>query len=379
MSSPTAPQPTVVLDCRWLGNGGPGRTTELVLRALGAHPPAGRWVLWGDEGATGPFAWPEAELAPRPGDPRSLMGQRHAYDVPKGDLIVYMHQVRPFRNLPCITMIYDTIPLRHGTNRVLREAKRLFLRNVAARSRQILTISAYSRQAIIRDLGASPDRVHVLRFPFDGDFVERVHRLRPTVGREDVALFIGGFLPHKNLPRLLQAFENTTFRREGGRLVVAGGTAQQVAEFTASLTPSQRRFVEVRAISGQSELDRLFASSLLLVQPSLEEGFGLPAWEALCCGLPVCASDGGALPEVVQGFAQPFPATSVPAMTTAIDESAARAKASTEADLLLSSHRVRESAPTLQAFGDQFRSIIEQQTLAFPPAQAKARAERSVN
>lgn len=367
MKARTAPQPTVVLDCRWLGNGGPGRTTELVLRALGEHPPAGRWVLWGDVGATRSFAWPEAELAPRPGDPRSLMGQRHAFDVPKGDLTVYMHQVRPFRNRPCVTMIYDTIPLRHGTNRVLREAKRLYFRNVAARSRQVLTISAYSKQAIVRDLGASPDQVHALRFPFDGDFAGRVHRLRPTVRREDVALFIGGFLPHKNLPRLLRAFENTTFRREGGRLVVAGGTAQQVAEFTSSLTPSQRLFVEVRAISGQSELDGLFASSLLLVQPSLEEGFGLPAWEALCCGLPVCASDGGALPEVVRGFAQPFVATSVPAMAAAIDECAARAKASTEDDLLLSSHRVRESAPTLQAFGNQFRSIIDLQTLTLAP------------
>lgn len=36
----------IVLDCRWLGFGGPGRVIELLLRRLGDEPPAGNWILW---------------------------------------------------------------------------------------------------------------------------------------------------------------------------------------------------------------------------------------------------------------------------------------------------------------------------------------------
>ncbi|HEY5902525.1 MAG TPA: glycosyltransferase [Anaerolineales bacterium] len=45
------------------------------------------------------------------------------------------------------------------------------------------------------------------------------------------------------------------------------------------------------------ELPGLYAGAVLLVMPSLEEGFGLPILEAMACGTPVLASDGGALPE----------------------------------------------------------------------------------
>jgi glycosyltransferase involved in cell wall biosynthesis len=45
----------------------------------------------------------------------------------------------------------------------------------------------------------------------------------------------------------------------------------------------------------------LYANAALFVLPSQEEGFGLPALEAMASGTPVLASDGGALPEVVEG------------------------------------------------------------------------------
>lgn len=348
------PPAAVVLDCRWLGIGGPGRTTELVLRGLAAgHAPDG-WVLWGPPAAAGP-SWPGAPLVPADEDPRGWFGQRHARRLPPARLAVFMHQQRPLRMVPAVTVIYDTIALRYGASAPLRRAKRIFMRRVAATSRHVLTISEHSRRSVTDDLGVAPERISVLRFPFDDAFVERVAAQRQTLPAEPVALFVGGFLPHKNLSRLLAAFEATKFCAGGGRLVLAGGTAEQVRELEAGLTPRQRAFVTARAASGQADLDRLFATSQFLVQPSMEEGFGLPAWEALCCGLRVCASDGGALPEVVAGFVEPFPATDVRAMAGAIDACAGRPAV----DAGEISDQLRRRGPTVEQFGDQFRGIVE--------------------
>lgn len=342
------------MDCRWLGIGGPGRTTELVLRGLALGPPPEDWVLWGPPAVAG-VAWSGAELVAISEDPRVLLGQRRAMQVPAGRLTVFMHQQRPLRNVPAVTLVYDTIALRYGANRPLREAKRLFLRRVAATSRHILTISEHSRRSVTDDLGVPAERVSVLRFPFDDAFVDRVVALRQTLPPEPVALFVGGFLPHKNLPRLVAAFETTAFCRDGGRLVLAGGSADQVRRFGEALTERQRTFVTALPACGQAELERLFATSRFLVQPSLEEGFGLPAWEALCCGLPVCASDGGALREVVAGRVEPFPATDTRAMALAMDECAG-VPAVAAAGI---SDRLRREAPTIRQFAEQFRGIVD--------------------
>lgn len=351
-------EPTVVLDCRWLGIGGPGRTTELVLRGLAESPPPGHWVLWGPEGATSALAWPGTDVVPIENDPRALFGQRRAFDIPRGDFHVFMHQQRPVRSLPSATLIYDTIALRHGGRPAVRMGKRLVLRRIAHSARRILTISEYSRATILRDLGADPDRVEILRLPFDALFADRVLELRTRVARENVALFVGGFRPHKNLPRLLAAFGQTEFRRSGGRLVLVGAGEEQAAALLGRLDDTQRSFVRVLHSCSQADLDRLFATALFLVQPSLEEGFGLPAWEAMCCGMPVCVSDGGALPEVTRGFAEPFPATSVPAMAAAIDACARAAGDVGDGHAARQSAALRAQAPTVQDFGMQFAAII---------------------
>ena len=74
----------------------------------------------------------------------------------------------------------------------------------------------------------------------------------------------------------------------------------------------------------QTTLEQLLASATLLVQPSLEEGFGLPVAEAMAAGIPVAVSTGGALAEIVRGAAvEMFDPENVEAITLAIDRVAA--------------------------------------------------------
>lgn len=314
---------TVVLDCRWLSYSGAGRVTEVLLRGLQATPPPQRWVLWGPA-ETASYLWPGADHVVVTSKPTELNGQREWFSIPPGDLVVFMHQQRPLRQVPALSTILDTTPIRYNRGPADAWTKRRFLRRVGRISRGIITISDFSRRCIENDLGVPPGRIAKVGLPADAGLARRVLALRAASTREEVALYVGLFLPHKNLPLLIQAFGRTAFRRRGGKLLLVGGK-DAADPLRQALDGEQRSYVTIRRACSQDELERLYATSRFLVQPSLEEGFGLPVQEALASGLPACVSNGGALPEVTLGFAEHFEATSVTAMATAIDQTAERA------------------------------------------------------
>jgi glycosyltransferase involved in cell wall biosynthesis len=78
-------------------------------------------------------------------------------------------------------------------------------------------------------------------------------------------------------------------------LVIAGDRGSVFDQIT--FRSSER--VSYLGYVNDADLPGLYAGATLFVLPSLEEGFGLPALEAMACGTPVLVSDGGALPEVV--------------------------------------------------------------------------------
>ena len=84
--------------------------------------------------------------------------------------------------------------------------------------------------------------------------------------------------------------------------MLAGGSPDEVREMGSWLLEHAIAGVEVRGFLAEPELDRLFATSRALVQPSLEEGYGLPAVEAAVVGLPVAASRTGYATEIPDEF-----------------------------------------------------------------------------
>jgi glycosyltransferase involved in cell wall biosynthesis len=331
---------TFLLDARRLaaGEGGAGRATELLLRGLQELQPPGRWLLWGPAAAAD-YAWDGATWVSAHGDPRFLAGQRDLAHVPDCDVAIYLHQIRPLRPRRSVTLIHDTIPLRYGGNALSRRAKRSMFRAAARASKRIVTVSAFSKRCIARDLGVPPGRIRVVRYPVDDAMAARVISRREQLPLRNVALYVGRFAPHKNLRRLVDAFGRTSFRNNGGRLLLIGGTPEELG------ATANDDLIEFRRSCSQRELEELYATSRLLVMPSLEEGFGLPAWEAAACALPVCVSDGGALPEIYGAVTEPFPATSVPAMAEALDR-AARNERGCDA--------TRLDAPTFTEFANVF-------------------------
>lgn len=351
--------PRVVIDCRWLNSGGAGRVTELLLRGLRESGLKVKWVLWGPGDTLQRLAWPGSEVAGIADDPRERNGQRNWFHIPPAELTLFMHQQRPLRAVPSVTLIHDTIPLHYATGPVSRGLKRTFLRRVAAISRELLTDSDYSRDCIVRDLGVARETVTVVRWPADTEMAERIVDLRRAAEPQKNAVYLGLFLPHKNLDRLLAAFGETRFCAEGGKLTLMGGLKPETDRLNSHLDKDQKRWVSVHPFSSQQDLEYLLATSRFLVQPSLEEGFGLPAWEALCCGLPVCASDGGSLPEVTRGQADIFPATSTEQMVAALDRCAARAEMVTPDAAERASLDFISGSPSILDLARQVERIVE--------------------
>jgi alpha-1,3-rhamnosyl/mannosyltransferase len=141
--------------------------------------------------------------------------------------------------------------------------------------------------------------------------------LPPTVGTEarakfsiadgdDLLITLGGMNAHKNILGLLRAMPQIVAKRPHVRLVVVGDTSgrgfwDNVPELMAFVAahPPLEKHVQFSGYLDDDEVVRLLNGAAALVFPSLWEGFGLPAVEAMQCGVPVLSSNRGSLPEVV--------------------------------------------------------------------------------
>ena len=146
-------------------------------------------------------------------------------------------------------------------------------------------------------------------------------------------LFIGNVKPHKNLGRLLDAFERVS-SKVPHRLVLIGRLEgmrtvdHTVAERTAKLGD---RVILTGYVEPQL-LERYVAQCDALVLPSLYEGFGLPPLEALACGRAVAVSRAASLPEVCGPEAEYFDPLDVASIESALERVATR-PADTPADV----------------------------------------------
>lgn len=164
-------------------------------------------------------------------------------------------------------------------------------------------------QATARDLlelaDAPPEKLRVVYeaadeglSPMPRSEAAEIVRLRHGVEGSYV-LFVGTLEPRKNVPTLLQAF--ALLRREfPTRLVLAGGRgwlSEDVFDTARHLALADG--VAFLGEVSPSELRPLYCAAEALALPSLYEGFGLPALEAMACGTPVVVSREGSLPEIV--------------------------------------------------------------------------------
>jgi glycosyltransferase involved in cell wall biosynthesis len=205
------------------------------------------------------------------------------------------HYVTPFTNCATVVTIHDLIHLHQPQRNPLA---RLYARTMIGRAMRnavrVLTVS----DAVRRELGGP--KIVVTPNGVDARFTPAGTR---AAGR--YVLFVGNDKPHKNVGTVVEAMS----RIGGVQLVLAGGSFARFGSRDRVVAPG---FVD------DDELAALYRGALAVVVPSVEEGFGLPAAEAMACAAAVITSDAAALVEVTGDAALHVAARDVDAWSRAI-------------------------------------------------------------
>jgi glycosyltransferase involved in cell wall biosynthesis len=200
---------------------------------------------------------------------RELVAVGRAANRAHLDVFHAPHYVVPFTRVPVVVTIHDLIHLTQpAKNPFVPFYARAMLGRAVRKARRVLTVSEASKHAIVERLLVAPENVVVTPNGIDARFFDSGGM---AAALHTYFLFVGNDKPHKNLGVAREAAE-----RAGVRLVVAGAES----------------FVS------DAELVALYRDAIALVMPSAEEGFGLPAAEAMACGTPVITSRDAALVEI---------------------------------------------------------------------------------
>ena len=216
-----------------------------------------------------------------------------------------------------VVVVHDVAPLREPGwySDLYVRWQRAILPRIARRAARVIAPSAFSKAEVVELLGVPESRVAVVPGGVDARFTPSADAAgaRRALGLEgkDYVLTVASRTARKNLTVLDLAARRLAAR--GVALVAAGGDRPQFRDAAST--------AGVRALGHVDDalLPGLYAGAAAFVLPSLYEGFGLTALEALAAGVPVVAADRGALPEVCGDAAQLVDPTDAEAVAAALE------------------------------------------------------------
>jgi alpha-1,3-rhamnosyl/mannosyltransferase len=318
----------------WVNDRGFGRFTRELTAALAARQSGFRYTLLFDRAPSTPLptgvgalcastqrTLNETAVGASSRSPRYLWAMGRLARRGRLDLMFFptLYSFFPLLSAtPCVVCFHDATAERMPEllfptrlNRLLWRAKTLLARRQATR---VMTISQASANDLARLLRIAPDRIDVVteapaeafRVIADPGAVAAARRRHGVPDVAKLFVHVGGMNPHKNILRLLEAMLRVVAAHPDVHLAIVGDTSgkgfwDNVGELRAFVAASAplAEHVHFTGYLSDEDLAALLNAAEALVFPSLWEGFGLPAVEAMACGVPVLASRRGSLPEVV--------------------------------------------------------------------------------
>ena len=267
---------SLLYDARWIGNHGIGRFADELGRRLSGFTSFQRarrpwhpfdpillgWELWGrnadlffSPGYNSPMDWP-------------------------GKFIFTLHDL-------------NHLSVRDNSSALKRAYYRYVIKPACRKATFVLTVSEYSRHEIAKWANVSEEKIINVGNGVGPPFSARGRKYDPGF---PYLLYVGSRKPHKNLPRLLQAYALSGIASELP-LVMSGMQDQKTLAEIRRLELT--RHVIFLPLDSTEQLAEAYRGATAFLFPSLYEGFGLPPLEAMASGVPVLTSNVCSLPEVV--------------------------------------------------------------------------------
>lgn len=300
---------------------GLGRYTRHLLENLVALPAAHEYVVFAPRAfARDLAALPRVVAVPVTGSYYSLKEQTTflmSLLRTRVDLMHFLHFNAPvFYRRPSVVTIHDLtrffFPAQQSHGPLHQWAYEEVFRASVVHARRIIAVSEHTRNDLLRFFPTVADRTVVIHegvahehfFLHEGGDDAR-GLLASLCIRKPYLLFVGVWMNHKNISRLLEAF--LLIRAQGfrGQLVITG-VGRNHDDDVAGWVRRLGLTADVRLPGHVADdvLPCLYRHATAFVFPSLYEGFGLPPLEAMACGVPVVASRVSSLPEILGDAAQ---------------------------------------------------------------------------
>lgn len=301
------------VDARKVRDGGIGTYIRNLLRVFFGRPDGHRYVVFlleEDLGSLAHAGSPAEEVKVRAGkysvSEHWLLAR--AARRAKVDLYHSPHYTLPLPiHCPAVVTVHDLIHVRFA--RFFPAGAGIYARTIAGaavrKARIVLVDSSHVRDDVQEILGVPEDRVRIVPLGISREFTRRSAEASERFLKERSLpsayfLYVGARKKHKNLALLIDALERLP-RSERLPLVLSGPPwrmghplAQRAQQAGVS---SCIHFSG--PLGGEDDLALLYSGAALYLQPSLDEGFGLPPLEAMACGTPVLSSSAGALRETL--------------------------------------------------------------------------------
>ena len=207
------------------------------------------------------------------------------------------------------------------------------IHHAIGKAKKVITVSNNTKKDVIELFGTPEEKIQTVWNGIGEEF-HKVSELEKKVVQEKFnisspfLLYTGNWREHKNIVRLLEAFEiilekskqdNGPVSLRGLQLVITGKPDPYYPEVMETIEKLKLKdSVKLVGLVSQEDLIRLYGAANLYVFPSLYEGFGLPPLEAMQCGTPVVASRISSIPEVCGNAVEYFDPTDTADMSRQI-------------------------------------------------------------
>ncbi|MDQ3123761.1 MAG: glycosyltransferase family 4 protein [bacterium] len=186
-------------------------------------------------------------------------------------------------------------------------------------SKKIIAISNFVKQDLIKLHPFAEDKTEVI---LESSEPPLPGKSQPLTGfKQPFIMHVGSPFPHKNIERLVDAFELLKAKHPDLQLVLAGKREYYFKLLSESISTNKfKNDIIIPGFVSDAELKWLYENTSCYVLPSLSEGFGLPGLEAMAHNAPVASSNTTCLPEIYGEAAAYFDPFDINDITAVVDK-----------------------------------------------------------